>query len=250
MTVSELDNFVSQFKNLWRSGLDSHLDLECHAGQAWVGIRVRLGPGEPLHIPPQRKFRDNPSRQRRRARRAAARQQEGAEEAHQEAEQVDTDGAVEAEQSVVSIEKQDNVNAKVIENNVAEEASNLENDVSVEDKLEGSTVDFPCTFCDFRSNWANGVKIHIGRKHVDMVQLDGNDSLSELFEDEKYMSIETYLKTGWLGSAYQRYIDALAVIDESSLEADIKTDERGKILDARKCAIGTNFRGFPPWDSS
>ena len=108
MTVIELDNFVSQFKNLWRIGLDSHLDLECHAGQAWVGIRVRLGPEEPLHIPPQRKYRNNPSRQHRRARRAAARQQEGAEEAHHVAEQENTDGAVEAEQSVVSLDNANN----------------------------------------------------------------------------------------------------------------------------------------------
>ena len=58
-----------------------------------------------------------------------------------------------------------------------------------------SAEDFPCNFCDFRSKWENGVKIHIGRKHVDLVQLDGNDSLSEVSEeDENYLSIETYFK--------------------------------------------------------
>ena len=143
-----------------------------------------------------------------------------------------------------------NANNTDIQNKVAEEASNVENNVSVEDKLE-EPVDFPCTFCDFRSNWANGVKIHIGRKHVDMVQLDGNDSLSEASEeDEKYLSVENYLKTGWLGSAYQRFLDAMNIIDECSLQVDMKTDERGKVLEARKCAIGPNYRGFPPWDSS
>ena len=79
MNATELDTFVFKFKHLWKAGLDAHLDLECHAGQAWVGIRVRLGqdpgPNHHHHIPPQpRKTRDGPSRQRRRARRAAARQ--------------------------------------------------------------------------------------------------------------------------------------------------------------------------------
>ena len=115
--------------------------------------------------------------------------------------------------------------------------------MSVEDKLEGSSVDFACTFCNFRSNWANGVKIHIGRKHVDMVQLDGNDSLSEASEeDEKYLSVDNYLKTGWLGSAYQRFLDAMNIIDECSLQVDMKTDERGKVLEARKYAIGPNYK--------
>ena len=131
--------------------------MEGHAGQAWVGICVRLR--QPLHIPPQRNYKNNPNRKCRRARRAAARQQEGAEEAYHVAEQENTDEAVEAEQSVVSL---DSANDTDIQNTVAEEASNLEINVSVEDKLEGSSVDLPCIFCDFRSNWANGVKIHIG----------------------------------------------------------------------------------------
>ena len=121
--------------------------MEGHAGQAWVGICVRLGRRQPLHIPPQRNYKNNPNRKCRRARRAAARQQEGAEEAYHVAEQENTDEAVEAEQSVVSL---DSANDTEIQNKVAEEA--LENNVSVEDKLEGSSVDFPCIFCDFRSN--------------------------------------------------------------------------------------------------
>ena len=179
----------------------------------------------------------------RSARRAAARQQGGPEEAHYELEQENTDGAVEAEQSVVSLEKQNSVNDTVTQNKVAEEASNFGNNVSAED--------FPCNFCDFRSKWENGVKIHIGRKHVDLVQLDGNDSLSEVSEeDEKYLNIETYLKTGWLGCAFQRFMDAINVIDESSLQADMKAEERGKVWEARKRAIGPEYKGFPPWDSS
>ena len=45
-------------------------------------------------------------------------------------------------------------------------------------------------------------------------------------------------------------MDAINVIDESSLQADMKAEERGKVWEARKCAIGPEYKGFPPWDSS
>ena len=50
MNATELDSFVLKFKHIWRSGFDAHLDLECHAGQAWVGIRVRLGHEHGPHL--------------------------------------------------------------------------------------------------------------------------------------------------------------------------------------------------------
>ena len=80
MSVTELDTFIQKFYQLWNAGQTAHLDVDTHAGKAWVGLRVQLGqvPG-PLHhhphppfIQPQKKS-VSPSRQRRRARRAAAR---------------------------------------------------------------------------------------------------------------------------------------------------------------------------------
>ena len=83
MLVTELDTFVHKFHQLWNAGYNAHLDLDTHAGLAWVGLRVQLGhvPG-PLHhqVPPpfSKKWRkaESPSRQRRRARRTAERQQQ------------------------------------------------------------------------------------------------------------------------------------------------------------------------------
>ena len=81
MFFRELDSFVKKFHQLWSAGHSAHLDLESHAGRAWVGLRVQLGhapaghPHHPLHpLQPQTPYRkpDSPSRQRRRARRAAA----------------------------------------------------------------------------------------------------------------------------------------------------------------------------------
>ena len=72
MNCSELDTFIVKFKCLWKSGLDAHLDVESHAGQAWVGLLVQLGhaPG-PLHQHLHVKKTVSRSRHRRRARRAA-----------------------------------------------------------------------------------------------------------------------------------------------------------------------------------
>ena len=84
MHKKELNTFIQKFNQLWNAGLNAHLDLDCHAGQAWVGLRLQLGqaPGplyEPFHHHYQQS-KESPSRQRRRARRAAAARQKKAEE--------------------------------------------------------------------------------------------------------------------------------------------------------------------------
>ena len=76
MSLTELETFVKKFHQLWNDGVSAHLD---HGGDAWVGLRVRLGqvPGplhrqvHPFHQEVPRK--ESPSCQRRCARRAAAR---------------------------------------------------------------------------------------------------------------------------------------------------------------------------------
>jgi hypothetical protein len=81
MSSTEIDNdFAKKFYQLWNAGHTAHLDVDTHAGNAWVGLRVQLGhaPG-PLHHHPHPPFFQaqkkhvSPSRQRRRARRAATR---------------------------------------------------------------------------------------------------------------------------------------------------------------------------------
>ena len=76
-------------KLLWSAGYSAHLDLDSHAGEAWVGLRVRLGPS-PAHGHLHHHFRpqpfqkhESPSRQRRRARRDAARRAQAEESAVQ-----------------------------------------------------------------------------------------------------------------------------------------------------------------------
>ena len=74
MASSEIEDFLKKFHQLWSNGLTAHLDLDTHAGQAWVGLRVKLG--SPSNV----NYSHTTSRQRRRERRAAATVADNAEE--------------------------------------------------------------------------------------------------------------------------------------------------------------------------
>ena len=42
------------FHQLWKAGDTAHLNLDTHAGQAWIGLRTPLGHfGQPRQYPPQ-----------------------------------------------------------------------------------------------------------------------------------------------------------------------------------------------------
>ena len=75
--MSELENFIHKFIQLRGAGLIAHLDLDTHAGQAWVGLRVMLNPVKLSKEKPQ-KYR-SPSYFRRQERRKAVRIQSAAE---------------------------------------------------------------------------------------------------------------------------------------------------------------------------
>ena len=131
MFVNELDSFVKKFHQLWSAGHSAHLDLESHAGRAWVGLRVLLGPAPPgplhhlLHPhQPQSFYRkpDSPSRQRRRDRRAAARKSKAEEASRKEnAEEADPTSTVEkplrkedqSDEIIISTAEEATVNVKI-----------------------------------------------------------------------------------------------------------------------------------------
>ena len=74
MDETELNKFVLKFKSLWSSGYDAHLDMDCHAGEAWVGLRLRLGSADRPHLHQHGVGKETPSKRRRRERRAAEQQ--------------------------------------------------------------------------------------------------------------------------------------------------------------------------------
>ena len=61
--------YLDKFREVWQTGQDACITIECHAGQAWLSIHQRLPPPPPPHPFKQHRGRPSPSRLRRRARR-------------------------------------------------------------------------------------------------------------------------------------------------------------------------------------
>ena len=79
VVTPELKSFLTKFADLWHSGRNASLSLECEAGEATINLQLRLG-SHPLQQPKHHQGpqylggrRAGPSRLRRRARRAQAR---------------------------------------------------------------------------------------------------------------------------------------------------------------------------------
>ena len=76
MADHHVRSFVEKFHHLWRDGQSAHLNLDCHAGEAWVGLRLRLGQlrgGGPQQNHDDKVRRRGPGYSRRLERRAAQR---------------------------------------------------------------------------------------------------------------------------------------------------------------------------------
>ena len=78
--ATELESFIQKFHQLWNAGFSAHLDLDCHAGVASVGLRLQLGHPPPpgpydhrVYSPPPHRKSFSPSYRRRRERRIASR---------------------------------------------------------------------------------------------------------------------------------------------------------------------------------
>ena len=155
MFITELDTFVKKFHQLWNDGITAHLNLDTHAGYAWVGLCVRLGhvPG-PLHGQSRSFHQEDPrkeshSRQRRRARRSAAKQ----------ARTTKTE-AVEVEEVVEEITKEQTVE----DNAVDEIAEHAIDDLAVKANHVVEVIDEFCTNEEFNGNFLgddNSVRFRI-----------------------------------------------------------------------------------------
>jgi hypothetical protein len=203
MYVTELDSFVQKFQQLWKAGVTAHLDVDCHAGKAWVGLRVQLGhvPGpvqHQVHRPSHQRPHRGPAYQRRQERRQASK---AAEESSRDDNSLPADKA-----SNKSVMEQDDLTDKSEDDHISNTA----------EQAEGN---FACDICDFKSNWKNGLSVHISRKHAQMEQLDGGNSVSDDLDDDedKYMKTIEYWKRGWLGTVFQTFLDAVDVIENSDL---------------------------------
>ena len=186
MFATELDSFVYKFNQLWSAGHSAHLDLDTHAGRAWVGLRVQLGhhaPLPPYHLPhnfPQYSHKkDSPSRQRRRAKRAAAAQKANAEEASKINKEVAVDVAENesAEEAIVEVEESRNVNdAKPVE-----ETDDGQNETLVgvaEEALQMRILDELCPDNDYETATIEEIKAS-EVSSIPISQIDGQDDSLE-----------------------------------------------------------------------
>ena len=76
------------------------------------------------------------------------------------------------------------------------------------EKSANKAETFDCFLCDFFSLCENGLKVHLAQMHSTVEQLDGGSR--EVVEDEDYKGSKHYWSKGWLGGAYQSFIDANA----------------------------------------
>ena len=175
MFDSELNSFLWKFHQLRKSGVTAHLDVDTHAGQAWVGLRVMLGP---IQHPPAPKHR-SPSYFRRQEKRKAA--------AAAARESNEVNDEVVAEAAATETEEENAVKAATSQGNTAAEAATSSEIVAKE---------FNCEICDFSSNRRTGLQVHMGRKHARIEQLDGNSTIP--IEDQFDEEMENYLQSGYI----------------------------------------------------
>ena len=238
MSYNEIESFVGKFKHLCHAGFKATLNIEADHGEAFVTLRAGLGSIPPPFYPSRHPRQTpqayrGPAYQRRQERRKAART--AAENVAKHAEDANdvppNDAAT------------DHVAEEVVEaQKVAEEATEIH--IIEKNIVREDSEFYECQLCDFKSNWDNGLNIHMTRKHGEIEQLDGNtdDTLDEHYEGTKH-----YWKLGRLGTVYQTFLDANTIINNSELDEDDKKKEKAKLLDARKTAFGDRFMFFPPW---
>ena len=173
---------MEKFKSLWQAGHTANLFLETQAGQAWVTLKVALGPHPAEQAPPQNYPRQlSPSQWRRLQRRKAAR---NAEETNGVAprnyeENACTTTEKDVDQNLETLKEAD-ASAIVDQPEVGE---NVGENVETENVLtQAATNVKTCVICDKRFASEKGLQTHLGKSHGNIPQLDGvsDDETKEL----------------------------------------------------------------------
>ena len=122
----------------------------------------------------------------------------------------------------IVLKKSDSLeNEMEVEETVVEILDSLENEKEMEN-ITSNENNFKCVQCGFVSLRRNGLKIHMGKVHKTLIQLDGNTSL----EEENLPSrTNRYWSTGVMGVMFHIYSDVLEEIRDSELEEETKIKE-------------------------
>ena len=261
----EIHSFVGKFLYLLQAGLDATLNIDSNAGQASVSLRVvGLGAATPpyQHLHPQPPHfpqrAPGPSRIRRKQRREEARSAaaENVARSNNDTEVADDDTAGQVvdenesdnlgHEAALAVEASDDPQVMAISKEAEEASKHLAIRETATNEADQARSEYSCEMCDFVSNWKNGLRIHVSRKHGNIEQLDGHNDDSS--SDDKYFYTRNYWEKGRLGTVYQSYLDAKEIIEKSDIKEDEKFIENEKLLDSRKLAFGQDFKRFPPWN--
>ena len=179
MRKSEVDSFIQKFYQLWKTGATAHLDLNTHAGQAWVGIRVQLG-----HVPDPVPQESQPRPHFKKRSPSYLKRQEKRRAAH----------SASTGENIFSAEKAASKNVNDDKTEYAVSPENLDDKIKVESQVEPrqevvaeKVADcFSCDKCDFTSVREDELMIHMAKKHalidkdaefMESKQLDMNKNL-------------------------------------------------------------------------
>ena len=106
-----------------------------------------------------------------------------------------------------------------------------------------SSDELLCNICNFKGVSRNGLKIHKGRKHENIPQVDGEAYQERDADCWWERNLSPCLKT------YKVYKDVLLDIDESTLSEEEKVSERENVTHLRKEGLGSNYIYCPNWNS-
>jgi hypothetical protein len=106
---------------------------------------------------------------------------------------------------------------------------------------ESISDELQCDHCSFKGVSSVGLKIHIGRKHDKIPQVDGEGSTSRETDCYWERNRKDRLKT------FQVFMDVLMDIEESSISEAEKISEKEYVTSVRKEALGSNYIYCPPW---
>ena len=247
MALKELNSFIFKFNQLWHSGMSAHLDLDTHAGEAWVGLRVRLGQAP---FPPQEAFsnlprtRDSPARQRRRARRATAREQEQVEQTVAQAEET----VVPTENVVSNTENDEETEEQTHER--AEEAT-IEEEINVVDDSVKDTNELAAAEVEIVEMQVEVDKEVVKESNVKKVETvyavaefenlpNGTLMQDDLKSLEKYLFCEKHLEDNIENYEYQVKSNF-----EVSLKLNVKTD---RLWETTRQYLWKHLGGNNYWD--
>ena len=237
----ELRQLFETFTRVWEAGGQTSLHLHTLDGQARATLDIQLGPpanprpGAP-DVPGGRpgqnhgpQHHQEPDHQRPRRRGPSTRARDAARREAWLKKKEERQQEVPAEKENSDDPKTSNVDTVLKDTPESGETANTDPTATLESSEADSGRDdeLSCDLCDHTSQTKGGLKIHVGRKHKEIPQLDGEVQIDRDTDDWWERNITLSVKT------FEVYMDVLEDIKESKLSENEKHIERERAGDAR-----------------